>query len=221
MLGPRPYVKKLGKGFKPGRFAYNTPEENYLRDTRLRKNRVPKLEDEKKSIENYIDASVLNSLDNSVYSSEQKVAAATYYALTGNLTLASDRAEIPWDVIRRWKASAPWFMEIVDQVHKQKSEEFNAKATEIIDDCLAALVQRVQTGEEVVIQNGKVVTKALGARDLAYVLSVVFDKRQLNKGQATTIRQNSTDDMLKKLKKEFIKMAKKEEEKVIEGERVK
>lgn len=220
MLGPRPYVKKLGKGFKPGRFAYNTPEETYLRDTRLRKNRVPKLEDEKKSIENYIDASVLNSLDNSVYSSEQKVAAATYYALTGNLALASDRAEIPYDVIRQWKVRDPWFMEIVDQVHKQKSEEFNAKATEIIDDCLAALVQRVQNGEEVVIQNGKVVTKALGARDLAYVLSVVFDKRQLNKGQATTIRQNSTDDMLKKLKKEFIKMAKKEEEKVIEGERV-
>lgn len=220
MYGPRPYVKKLGRGFKKGRFAYRTPEENYLRDTLLRGNRVPKLEEEKKSIENYLDASILNGLDNSKYSSEQKLAAATYYALTGNLTLASDRAGIPNDVVRQWKHSHPWFMEIVEQVHKQKSEEFNARATEIIDDCLSAIIHRVQKGEEVVVQNGKIVTKNLSARDLAYVLGTIFDKRQLNKGQATSIRQASTDDMLKKLKSEFLKMAKKEEEKVIEGERV-
>lgn len=219
MYGPRPYVKKLGLGFKKGRFAYRTPEENYLRDTLLRGNRVPKLEEEKKSIENYLDTSILNQLDNSVYSSEQKLAAATYYALTGNLTLASDKAQVPNERVRKWK-SEPWFMEIVEQVHKQKSEEFNAKATEIIDDCLSAIIHRVQKGEEVVVQNGKIVTKNLSARDLAYVLGTIFDKRQLNKGQATSIRQESTDDMLKKLKKEFLKMAKKEEEKVIEGERV-
>ena len=219
-VGQRPYIKKIGGGRKIGMFAYRSPEENYLRDTLLRNNRVPKLEDDNKAVTSYLDTSVLNGLDHSRYSAEQKVAAATYYAITGNLTLAADKAEIPGDLIRQWKTRSPWFMELVEQIHKQKSDEFNAKATSIIDDCLEALVNRVQRGEDVVIKDGSIITKAIGARDLAYVLGILFDKKQLNQGKATSIRQESTDDMLKKLKKEFIKIAESQEAKTIEGERV-
>ena len=213
-VGKRPYVKKLGKGFQTGKFAYRTPEENYQRDTLLRNNRVPKLEEENKSL--VLDTSILNGLDHSKYSSEQKVAAATYYALTGNLTLAADKAQIPGDLIRQWKTRSTWFMDLVNQVYDQKMDEFNAKATAIIDDCLEELVDRVRKGEDVVISNGKIVKKNISARDLTFVTATLGDKVRLNQGKATSIRKTSSDDMLKKLKTEFTKMA----GKTIEGERV-
>lgn len=216
----RPWVRSIKNRLSGLSVYYRNKEEYYLRDVRLRGNRVPTLEEEKKQTDNYLDVSSLNDTDCTTYSREQKASAATYYALTGNLTTAADQAGVPSERVRRWKRDAPWFQEIVDQVHKQKSDEFNAKATLIIEDCIEAIVERIQKGEETVVSNGKVVTKNISARDLAYILSVAFDKKQLNTGKATSIRQNSTDDMLKKLKSEFLKIAKVEEAKTIEGERI-
>lgn len=201
----------------------DTPEELYRRNTLLRNNRVPKLEEDKEKTALALDLSVLENTKHDKYSAEQKISAVTYYALTGNLLTAADRSGVPWDLVRQWKTRSTWWDELLQQIKQHKMEEFDAKASAVVDDCLAALMERVQKGEEIVLQNGQVKTKSISARDLAYITSVLFDKRQLARGAATSIKQTSSEDMLKKLKKDFEKMAKDKEEKepkTIEGERV-
>lgn len=197
MIGFRPW----GKGL-----LIHGSKEWHQRHTELIGNRVPKLEEEVvSSIEKLKNISIPIGSKSDTYSDEQKVLTATVYACTANMVTAADYAEVPYGVALGWKKTA-WWQEVLTEIKQTKLEEFDAKATQIIDKLLANIYDGLKKENTV--------------RDLAYVMSIIYDKRALARGDPTVRKEVvNHSKILKDLAKEFEKVTKPDEE-YIEAERV-
>lgn len=195
-------------------------KDTKMRDAFYKRRRVPSLEEEHTNYMNSmstIDIDPAEFGNCSMYSMDQRLKCATMFALTGNLLTAADQAEVPYELAKKWKHTG-WWETVIRQVRDHKAQEFDAKCTEIIEQALHCLALRIMEGDEVVTNKGEVVKLAVKAKDLAYVTSTLFDKRAMNRGEATSrVEKVSTDDVLKKLQNKFEQMT---QGRLIEGERV-
>lgn len=197
MIGFRPW----GKGL-----LIHGSKEWHQRHTDLIGHRVPKLEIEvEESIEKLKNISIPIGGKSDTYSNEQKILTATVYACTANMVTAADYAEVPYKVALGWKKSS-WWDQVLSEIKQTKLEEFDAKATQIIDKLLFNIYEGLKKDNTV--------------RDLAYVLSIIYDKRALARGDPTVRKEVvNHSKILKDLAKEFEKVTKPEEN-YIEAERV-
>ena len=65
--------------------------------------------------------------NNTKYTPEQRIMAATYYAVTGSSLQASDKCKasgtpIPASTIRKWKNTTSWWKPVLHEVRKAKQE---------------------------------------------------------------------------------------------------
>jgi hypothetical protein len=147
---------------------------------------------------------------------ETKIEAATMYAATRNLKTVQEYTKVPVSTLRRWQ-SEPWWTNVVDRVVKDNNDQLDAALTDIIDTCKDQIQDRLKNGDvRVNFKTGETYTTPMSARELTMTLAILFDKRQLIRGEATSRSETvSQDKRLEVLREQFVKFSEASE---IEGE---
>jgi hypothetical protein len=145
----------------------------------------------------------------------KRIEIATLWAVLRNYTEVANLAGVSPSVVKRLK-SEPWFQNVVDRVVKEKNDELDKELTGVIHDCARLIKDRLVTGDvRVNFKTGEQYTLPVDARTLATVMGILFDKRQLVRGEATSRTESiSFDKRLEHLKEAFEKFSKSTE---IEG----
>lgn len=142
------------------------------------------------------------------YTWEQKAQACMSYCVTGNGAKAGRLCGIDQKVISRWKIEAPWWPEAVAVCRKQLQDKFDSKITGILDGLLTNIADKVENGEQIFNhKDGEMVARDIPAKDQAMIFGILHDKRALMRGDATSIRQGGTDEMLRKLEDRMAEFA--------------
>lgn len=147
---------------------------------------------------------------------ETKIEAAALWAATRNMTTVSELTGVTQDRLRKWR-NEPWFQNVVARCVKDKNDELDQALTEIMHKATEMLKDRLEKGNvQVNYRNGQQFVVPLNSRDLVMTLGILFDKRQLIRGEATSRTENMTSSQkLEELKSHFLQFSKAVE---IEGE---
>ena len=164
--------------------------------------------------------------NNTKYTPEERIMAATYYAVTGSSLQASEKCgqtgtHIPASTIRKWKNTTSWWKPVLHEVRKAKQEELDAKLTSIIMEGADKLEDRVRNGNiKLNPRTGELNRIPMTSGELAKdAVGIPYDKRALMRGDPTS-RTERVDPklMLEDLAKQFVKIVEMNEPKPIEAE---
>lgn len=152
----------------------------------------------------------------SQYSDIQKREAIGVYLVHGNIQKVSKIVNIPDRTLYDW-SKKEWWLELVAEMREENKEELDAMFSKGITDAVGKLSDRINYGDAYVTKDGDVALKPMTGRDLATVTGIIFDKRQLLRNQATSIKAESTDSRLNSLA-EKVRELQAGSNKVISGE---
>lgn len=154
----------------------------------------------------------------SKYTKEQKIAVISTYVLTGSVEQAGLNTGIPRMIIHSWKCHSPWWPIEVAKVRIQEQDKLDAVMTGVIDNTIDQLNDRILKGDwKKDTKTGKLERIPLTAKDLVVVAGITFDKRQLIRGDATSITSRS-DTNLQDLEDKMMNWAKKvQQEKIVKS----
>lgn len=145
---------------------------------------------------------------NGTYTPEEKIEAVMAYMVTGTSRKASKICGVPEGTIRWWKSQSLWWDDTMSECRKKKQDELDAMTTNVIHQAVEQIANRITHGNKKFTKDGEEYSAPLTAQELAMVTGIIFDKRQLIRGDPTSHAQTSSDaDKLDKLREEFQKMA--------------
>jgi len=146
----------------------------------------------------------------------KKVEVATLWAALRDYDSVSELTKTSITMIRKWQVE-PWFKNIVNQVIKDKNEVLDGKITNVLEGCVSLILDRLQHGEQKLAhRTGEIVRVPIDAARAATIVGILFDKRQLLRGEATSRSETgSYDRKLEELKEAFLKYSQASE---IQGE---
>jgi hypothetical protein len=149
---------------------------------------------------------------------EKRIEAATLYAATRDLKTVQKVTNLSISQLRKWQ-DEPWWNNVVSRVVKDNNDQLDAALTDIIDECKEQIKDRLTHGDvKLNYKTGETIKVPLAARELTMTLAILFDKRQLIRGEATSRTESiSSDKRLEQLREEFTKFSKAIE---IEGETI-
>lgn len=144
----------------------------------------------------------------SYYNLEQKTDACALYCVYGDVEQVSDLTGIPAKFIRDWKEE-PWWKEIQKKVFVEQNEKLAGRISGVLDKSLEHLVDRLDNGDYLWdVRKSKLVRKPVDTKVLATVFNSLITRRQLIRGEPTSITsQLGVDDRLKMLAAQFEKFA--------------
>lgn len=147
---------------------------------------------------------------------EQKTDACALYCVYGDVDQVSEMTGIPAKHLREWK-DEPWWKEIQKKVFVEQNEKLASRISGVLDKSLDHLVDRLDNGDYLWdVRKSKLVRKPVDTKVLANVFNTLVTRRQLIRGEPTSISsQIAVDDRLKLLAQQFEKFANAKE---IEGE---
>jgi len=153
------------------------------------------------------------------YPEDKRVEAATLWAATRSTKTVHELTGVTPKVLQEWKKE-PWFMNIVSRVKKEKNDELDQQITEIIHECTNMLKERLYKGNtKWNYKTGEQFLVPMDSKDLVMAMGILFDKRQLLRGEATSRSESVTSsEKLEELKQAFLKFSEATE---IEGEYIK
>lgn len=139
---------------------------------------------------------------------DKKLEAATLWAVTRNLDQVKELSGIPVAHLKKMM-NEPWWDEIVRKVRKEKNEVLDAKITDMLEQTMDLVIDRIQRGEyQYDKKSGEFVRIPMKARDAAVSAAILFDKRQLIRGEATSRTESvSPDEKLNQLAENFKRLA--------------
>lgn len=142
------------------------------------------------------------------YNLEQKTDACAMYCVYGDIDQVSELTGIPAKFLREWK-SEPWWAEIQKKVFVEQNEKLAGRITGVLDKSLEHLVDRLDNGDFLWdVRKSKLVRKPVDTKVLATVFNTLVTRRQLIRGEPTSITtQVGVDDRLKLLAQQFEKFA--------------
>lgn len=133
---------------------------------------------------------------NSKYTKEQKIRVVGLF-LSGATLLQAAKAEgIPQQTVDNWKNNSPWWNEVIHDIRKNKQDELDNLLTKTIHSALEKINDRLEYGDyHFDVKSGDLVRVPPKARDIASTLSIIYDKRALIRGEATSIRKDSATSL--------------------------
>jgi len=144
----------------------------------------------------------------SPYSPEQKVAAAQAYLITGTSIQAQKYCGVKADIIRTWKSKSVWWNDLFQSVKKQKNNELEATFTKTMDSAVVQLQDRIENGDSKVQKDGNILKVPMGGKELAIVVSIMYDKRALLRGDVTSRVEKKDGNAMVLLQSKFEDIAK-------------
>ena len=154
------------------------------------------------------------------YTKDDIIQAGKLYLVYGNYATVASEIGCDRTTVRNW-ANKDWWPILLEELKYLKNVELDSKYTHALEKSLSELMDRLENGDEVVnSKTGETYRKKVGARDAALISAIMYDKRALLRGDPTQIKENNfnLNDRMDKLQDMFNTIAKKSQEKVIEGE---
>jgi hypothetical protein len=137
---------------------------------------------------------------------DTKLQAAIAYLMTGNSEEAGKLVAVPGRTIRYWMQQA-WWEDVLREAQTVKQKELDAIWTGLVHKAADKLRERLDEGDAVLTKTGEIKNLPIKAKDLAFIMSVVTDKRAVLRGQATSRREVvSVEQRLEKLNNGFKKI---------------
>lgn len=152
-----------------------------------------------------VDLSYIDS-PHAKYPKELKIKAAATYLTSGNVTETAMICGVDVKLISDWKQNSKWWPQLIDDMRKAKQDQLDAVLTTAIDGLLDKLGTRIEQGDPYVKKDGTIGYLPVKTKDLAVTMAVLYDKRALVRGEATSIRKESTES-LKTLENRFKEFA--------------
>ena len=153
----------------------------------------------------------------STYTADDKMSAVMLYVTTGSIKKVSDSMSIPYMTVTEWKRSK-WWPLALSICHKKKDRELERKFSKVIHDSISEIADRVVNGDWILDKSGEKIRLPLKARDLAFTMGSLYDRRAAIRGEsATLVTSGSTSDKLKVLETKFNQFAAQLKAKEIEG----
>lgn len=152
------------------------------------------------------------------YDKDTVIKAGKLYLVLGTMKGVADELGVGVTTVRNW-AQKDWWPVLLEELRYLKNIELDGQYTNILSKALKAVVERLEKGDEVVVGK-EIKRKKVSARDAALISAIMFDKRQLMRGDPTQIQQQNfnVDERLGSLMETFEKIAQKANEKVVDGE---
>jgi len=140
------------------------------------------------------------------WSEDDRIRAATVYAMTGNASRTEEITGIPGATVRQWKTTE-WWPQIIDRIRRDGDDELDVKLTGLLDKATKEINERLDNGDYIYNnKTGDVKRKPIGGKELSVMTSIFVDKRALlRKKPKMQGEQSSTNERLKKLAEEFSK----------------
>jgi len=157
---------------------------------------------------------------NNIYDKDMVIQAGKLYLVYGNYNAVANELGVSRTAVRNW-ANKDWWPILLEEIKYLKNIELDSKYTHALEKSMSELMDRLENGDEVVdLKTGKKHRKKVTARDSALISAIMYDKRALLRGDPTQIQENNfnLDDRMGQLQEMFNTIARKAEEKVIEGE---
>ncbi len=156
---------------------------------------------------------------NSSYSVDDRLNVAMLYVTEGNMKKVSSMTEIPYVTLDSWKRTN-WWPEALKFCHKRKDQELEQKFSKVIHDTVNEIHDRVINGDWKLDKSGDKIRIPISGRDLSTIISTIHDKRQLLRGEATSlvVQKDSQTDKLRALEQKFQEFSNHLKSKTIEGE---
>lgn len=154
------------------------------------------------------------------YDKDTVIQAGRLYLVYGNYQRVSTELGVDRTTVRNW-ANKDWWPVLLEELKYLKNIELDSKYTHALEKSLSELMDRLENGDEVIdTKSGTKHRKKIGARDAALISAIMYDKRALLRGDPTQIKENNfnLNDRMDQLQGMFEKIARKSEERVIEGE---
>lgn len=143
------------------------------------------------------DQEDIELLDNyySVHTKEQKLLAIDLFCKGTSLSDISNSINVPKTTLQNWKDRSPWWNEIVNKYKIDRQIELDNRLTETIHKALDEITDRLNNGDQKPDRNGEIQYIPIGARDLSVILSNLYEKRALIRGEATSIKTDSKNSL--------------------------
>lgn len=152
----------------------------------------------------------------SPYTPQQKIAAANAYLITGTSIKAQRYCGIKADIIRDWKSSSTWWPELFQKVKQAKQDELDAILSGTLHHAMGKISDRIENGDERLLKDGTKTKVAISGKDLSIIVSILYDKRALLRGDPTArVENNSNKDTMKLLQDKFEDIARQLEAKPV------
>jgi len=152
------------------------------------------------------------------FSEDDRIKAATVYAMVGNASRVEEITGIPSATVRKWK-TMEWWPQVIDRIRNEADDELDVKLTGLINKATAEVNDRLDKGDYVYnVKTGEVIRKPMSGIDAARITATFVDKRTLiRKKSAVKSEQATSNDRLAKLAQEFAKFVQAKE---IKGEKI-
>lgn len=145
------------------------------------------------------------------YSWEKRMSVVSRFMLLGNLRVVAEQENIAYDTLCEWKRSE-WWPEMVDNIRRQKKQKSADSLTNIIENSLDTVKDRLENGDYVFNnKTGEVVRKPVTARDAATIANNLI-QRQLQIEEFVDKNSHQTEsvqEVLANVAKEFKKISNK------------
>ena len=146
-----------------------------------------------------------------------KVVAA--FSVLGNATKVEEITGVPSNTINFWKTQ-PWWFEEMEKLRKAEDDTLVSGYGKIVQKTIDSIMERIETGDIVVLKDGSKTSKPISARDLAYISTIATGGRQRIRGDSVdnAVKTITMQERLQQLQEQFTSFVKQKPEKVIEGE---
>ena len=140
----------------------------------------------------------------SQYSAEDRLELMMHYLEKGSLLVASEATGIPYYTAKSWIVTKWWAAAAADY-RRRMQDELDGSFSQAIKLSINAIVDRVENGDTVVTARGEKKRVPMKGRELATVLSLLFDKREVIRngesslavGEGSTERMKALEDKFK------------------------
>jgi hypothetical protein len=125
----------------------------------------------------------------SEYTPEQKIQTAMVWLMTQDSQETSAVTGVNDATIRDWVTRSSWWQTACDLARKQLETKLDNRLDGLLRDALSGLDDRLKNGDDIVLKDGSVVKRSVGARDCAIISSILFEKRAALRGQPGNITE--------------------------------
>ena len=139
-------------------------------------------------------------------SAEDRKRTCYTYMLTGSATKTSEITGFDRKTIYTWRQT-DWWRGLTSEAKDLHAEQLDNSFTRLLDTLSTEIEDRLLRGDEVITKGGQKIRKQLSARDMATILGILFDKRQINRNAPTSISRSGSEGQLEKLAQKFGELA--------------
>ena len=144
-----------------------------------------KADEEEKQQRMHTELFYLLAEHQSHFSVDDRIKAAMLYAAEGNLSKVSRDMEIGYETLKDWKCQ-PWWPLAVQECRDRKQDELDAMLSKVMFSAIEQIADRIKDGDYVAKKDGTFERVPMKGRDLTITMGVLYDKRALIRGQATS-----------------------------------